>query len=43
MAANVKKNNRGDRGSSPEVINNITKKPNTADSILFHARKISPY
>ena len=30
MAANVKKNKRGDRGSSPEVISNIAKKPNMA-------------
>ena len=30
MAANVKKNKRGDRGSSLEVISNIAKKPNMA-------------
>lgn len=31
MAANARKNKRDDRGSSPEVINNIAKKPNMAD------------
>lgn len=29
--SNAKKNKRGDRGSSPEVINIIAKKPNMAD------------
>ena len=28
MAANVKKNKRGDRGSSPEATSNVAKKPN---------------
>ena len=31
MAANAKKKKHGDHWSSPEVINNIVKKPNMAD------------